>query len=58
VELDVLRRLGIVGRVERRRRRTFLTTYVPPDYGSLPGAGSGGGDPGGNLRCDPVLNPC
>jgi hypothetical protein len=34
------------------------TPYTPPDYGSLPGAGDTGGDPGGNLQCDPVLNPC
>jgi len=34
------------------------TPYTPPDFGSLPGAGDTGGDPGGNLQCDPVLNPC
>ncbi|AGB24330.1 hypothetical protein Mycsm_04077 [Mycobacterium sp. JS623] len=33
-------------------------SYTPPNYGSLPGAGDTGGSPGGNLRCDPVLNPC
>jgi hypothetical protein len=33
-------------------------TYQEPNYGSLPGAGSGSGDPGGNLQCDPILNPC
>jgi hypothetical protein len=31
---------------------------TPPDYGSLPGAADTGGDPGGNLQCDPLLNPC
>jgi DNA-directed RNA polymerase II subunit RPB1 len=31
---------------------------TPPDYGSLPGAGDTGGDPGGNLQCDGVLNVC
>jgi hypothetical protein len=34
------------------------TPYTPPDYGSLPGSSDSGGDPGGNLQCDPVLNPC
>jgi hypothetical protein len=32
--------------------------YTPPNYGSLPGAGDSGGDPGGNLQCDALLNPC
>ncbi|WP_326546145.1 DUF6777 domain-containing protein [Mycolicibacterium sp. ND9-15] len=32
--------------------------YTSPDYGSLPGASDSGGDPGGSLQCDPVLNPC
>jgi hypothetical protein len=34
------------------------SSYTTPDYGSLPGAADTGGDPGGNLQCDPLLNPC
>ncbi len=32
--------------------------YTEPDYGSLPGPSDTGGDPGGNLQCDALLNPC
>jgi hypothetical protein len=34
------------------------SSYTTPDYGSLPGAADTGGDPGGSLQCDPLLNPC